>query len=187
MSDLILPAHVASAIAYEQARKEFTAASEALAIRNAAAWMEEVDRALRRVDRELQLIYWPYDRPDFPYRGGYYYIFRNNDSRGAPPTWIEIHDGDGNPAEPTVSAVLEIVARSNLWDPRVTRWRVAEQRRALARDEAARQRADEERREFLYDRVNSATRVSIGFSDIGSGWAQNEDGRRRTKRKDRRP
>jgi len=183
---LILPAHVHTAVMLERARREFTSLVEAQARQADAAWMREIEQALRHVDSELRLIYWPYDRPDVPLRQGYYYVWRNNDSRGAPPTWIEIHDGEGNPAQPEVSRVLDIVAEADLWRPGVFREHFTRQRRELAREEARRAREDEERREHLRDLVNAATRVSIGFHDTGQGWAQNEDGRRRTKKKGKR-
>ena len=110
-----------------------------------------------------------------PLRQGYFYIWRNNNDRGAPPTWIEIHDGEGNPCQPEVSRVLDIVAEADLWKPGVFRAHVSRQKRELAHEQARRAREDEERQEHLHDLVNAATRVSIGFHDTGQGWAQNED------------
>lgn len=181
--NLILPSNVASELAYARARDEFNA-TLAANVEHVTGVMRDIDRRLRRIDPKLRLIYWPHNRPDVPLHKGYFYIWRDNSDRGAPATWIEIHDGEGNPCLPVADRVFEIVAKSDLWNPAIIRQHLIDQRRALARAEAERARADAERQEHLRDLVNAATRVSIGFHDVGKGWAQNQDGRRRT-RKDR--
>ena len=51
---LILPAHVHTAVMLERARREFAATVEANARQaDMVAWMREIDRALKHVDRHF--------------------------------------------------------------------------------------------------------------------------------------
>jgi hypothetical protein len=176
MTNLILPSHVASALAYERAREEFKATLFETGQRMAAI-AREYNALLARIDPKLQLIYWDSDRPDMPLRKGYWYVIRDNP--GAPPTWMEVNI-NGAPCEPN-SRLFDKLAEGDLWNTDLIRRSLRAQRERLAQAQADRLRVDEERMEHIHELTLAATRTQVSMNR-DTPWTQNNSANSRRAR-----
>lgn len=143
--------------------------------------MAEVDRVcaefnpeLKRIDANLEMVYWPMRHPDIHgFIPGCYHIVRHN-PQGAGSV-EPLVDADLQYREPG-SWVFDMLAASDMWDDRVMRDREKLRRRSEQARERAKAREREERREELRDRANAAWRTSVSLTD--APWTQTTDGRR---------
>lgn len=175
MARLILPTSVTTGRELAHAREEF-AAQLREELRPALGKIAELDALLKRIDPLLHLVYWDTDRPDLPFRRGYWYVIRDNP--GGIPSWVEIN-ADGAPIEPT-SRIFDRLAQGGLWNADTVRRSKAAELERLAQAEADRLRADEERTEHLRELVLAATRTQVSMNR-STPWAQNHAGHARVR------
>lgn len=143
--------------------------------------MAEVDRVcaefnpeLKRIDANLEMVYWPMRHPDIHgFIHGCYHVVRHNPlGAGSVEPLV---DADLKYREPG-SWVFDMLAASDMWDDRVMRDRQKLRERAVRARERQQAREREDRREELRDRVNAATRASVSMTDVP--WTQTASGRR---------
>jgi hypothetical protein len=148
--------------------------AQELAMAEADSVCVEFTRELRKVDCNLEMVYWPMRAPDIHgFVNGCYHVVRHNpDAAGSVEALV---DADGQYREPG-SWVFDMLAASDMWDDRVMRDRATLRKRAEQARERAKAREREDRREELTDRANAAWRASVSMTD--APWCQSMDGRR---------
>lgn len=136
--------------------------------------MDDFNRDLKKIDKDLELI-WAPESADAPgLKPGRWHVMRH--IPGAPPSLIPVTGPNGEYQEPN-SALFEKLKQMDLQNERSNRERKRQQE--IAEQVARRRKAqeDEERREELRDRLNAAMRTSVSMNR-DARWSQNVAGRR---------
>jgi hypothetical protein len=165
-----VPPKVAAELVEE--RRQFQADVEQQVDR---ARIERWERELKRVDERLKLVLAKPQAWGTPLRPGYWHIIRDNP--GAPPSIMPIQTPDGGYMEPGAH-MFDMLARSDLWDPRIMQHVRAARRRSEEAAERERAAQRQERQEHLRERVKAATRTQVSMNR-DTPWAQNHAGTRR--------
>jgi hypothetical protein len=163
---LVLPEEVVRRLRLERAQE--------LAMAEADSVCVEFTRELRKIDCNLEMVYWPMRAPDIHgFVNGCYHIVRHNpDAAGSVEPLVDERMDYKEPG----SWVFDMLAASDMWDDRAMRDRVTLRKRSEAARERAKAREREERREELRDRANAAWRASVSMADVP--WSQAMGGRR---------
>jgi hypothetical protein len=148
--------------------------AQELAMAEADTVCVEFNRELKRIDANLEMVYWPMRAPEIHgFINGCYHIVRHNpDAAGSVEPLV---DDELRYREPG-SWVFDMLAASDMWDDRVMRDRQKLRDRAVQARERQQEREREDRQEELRDRVNAATRASVSLTDVP--WTQTASGRR---------
>lgn len=149
--------------------------SQEFAMAEADDVCQEFNRELRRIDANLEMVYWPMRAPEIHgFINGCYHIVRHNpDAAGS----VEALVNDDLQYREPGSWVFDMLVSSDMWDDRVMRDRERVRKRAQEARERAKSREREDRREELRDRYNAAFRTSVSLSDAAP-WTQTMHGRR---------
>ena len=137
--------------------------------------LERWDRELKRVDDRLTLVLAKPQAWGTPLKPGFWHIIRDNP--GAPPSIMPIETEAGDYMEPGPH-MFDMLARSDLWDPRIMQHLRGARRRAEEAADRERAALRRERQEHLREMATAATRTQVSMNrDIP--WAQNWAGSRR--------
>lgn len=132
-------------------------------------------RELKRVDERLHLVLAKPQAYGTPLKPGFWHIIRDNP--GAPPSIMPIQTPDGGYLDPGAH-MFDMLAKSDLWDPRIMQHVRAARRRADEAAERERNTARQERQEHLRELTNAATRTQVSMNR-DTPWAQNHAGLQR--------
>jgi hypothetical protein len=175
MSRLFLPPKVARELLEE--RSQFSADIEK--VTHSDKTCEEWDRELKRLDPLLRMRRAP-EKPvlGLPLHPGCYHLIRDNP--GAPCSVTPVLGPDGKFTEPP-GHLLEQLKAMDLWDTRVERMHRRIKQAEEERQERYERSISEQRREELFERLDSVTRAQVSM-DRSIPWTQNANGRRPKKK-----
>lgn len=180
MPNMFVPPSVTQELLEQRYARE-AEAFKALRDENHWQWVQEFNHDLKSVDHRLQLVWCPDPAPvEAAAAGaqpGRWNLVRHNE--GAPISCIPLVGENGEYREPG-SWVFDMLRRSDLWNPAVTRDRKRAERELKGAKERREQLETEERRERMLDSWKAVSRTQVSMN-TSVPWAQNMAGFRRTR------